>query len=310
MGAEMVPEIRPRSDLTPWPQPCSMPPQRYRTLGYFLPTSPDRPPASPLASPKTHGPFLPVKERGSRFYSPETGRWINREPVGSPAFNLYFAFQNRPTVIVDRDGKDNVCPPDQNLCCGVCENSCSGACPPPNPAPKPPPSGSCRAILMCKPVAIVAWHCWIVIERSNGSQFACRAGPASKKYGVNGHPPGCCPCDNVWGTIITECGNFGPGFPDYGASGTRPIVIAEGPDVCNAQRCLTKQMGQIENACYRYSETGPNCNTGLYHGLVKCGLPANLPSGVVTPGFNDFYPNDYTCSRPPAVLTPQTGFLP
>ena len=51
-------------------------------MGYFLTTLPARPPPQPLASPKTHVPGSPVKERGHRFYSPGLGRWVSRDPLG------------------------------------------------------------------------------------------------------------------------------------------------------------------------------------------------------------------------------------
>lgn len=51
-------------------------------MGYYLTTEPENAvPAKSFASPKTHTPLSPVKERGLRFYQPETGRWISRDPI-------------------------------------------------------------------------------------------------------------------------------------------------------------------------------------------------------------------------------------
>jgi len=56
-------------------------------MGYFLTAEPENAaPANSLASPKTHVPFPPVKERGRRFYSPEVGRWLSRDPIGEKAW--------------------------------------------------------------------------------------------------------------------------------------------------------------------------------------------------------------------------------
>jgi len=50
-------------------------------MGYFLSTSPDRPPTQPYVDPKTHTPLPQVQERGLRCYSPGLGRWVSRDPV-------------------------------------------------------------------------------------------------------------------------------------------------------------------------------------------------------------------------------------
>jgi len=55
-------------------------------MGYFLITLPDRSPTRPLVDPKTHTPLLPVKERGLRYYNPEAGRWMSRDPVEEEGF--------------------------------------------------------------------------------------------------------------------------------------------------------------------------------------------------------------------------------
>ena len=51
-------------------------------MGYFLKTSPENAvPGKSWGMPKTHTPVSPVKERGARFYNPEIGRWLSRDPV-------------------------------------------------------------------------------------------------------------------------------------------------------------------------------------------------------------------------------------
>ena len=59
-------------------------------MGYYLTISPDRPPARPLATPKTHTPASQVQERGHRYYSPGLGRWANRDPIYEPGFERGF----------------------------------------------------------------------------------------------------------------------------------------------------------------------------------------------------------------------------
>ncbi len=58
-------------------------------MGYFLTTSPETavPPKS-WATPKTHTPASPVKERGRRYYQSETGRWMARDPIAELAFRV------------------------------------------------------------------------------------------------------------------------------------------------------------------------------------------------------------------------------
>jgi RHS repeat-associated protein len=58
-------------------------------MGYFLTSDAENAaPGNSLASPKTHTPLSRVEERGLRFYSPEVGRWINRDPIQEEAFWL------------------------------------------------------------------------------------------------------------------------------------------------------------------------------------------------------------------------------
>lgn len=52
-------------------------------MGYFLTIEPKSAvPAKFCATPKTHVPGSLVKERGYRYYLPETGRWLSRDPIG------------------------------------------------------------------------------------------------------------------------------------------------------------------------------------------------------------------------------------
>ena len=56
-------------------------------MGYFLTTEPETAvPANSRLSPKTHTPASPVKERGHRYFQPEIGRWLSRDPIGEVAF--------------------------------------------------------------------------------------------------------------------------------------------------------------------------------------------------------------------------------
>jgi len=50
-------------------------------MGYFLTYEPENaPPLAVLASPKTHTPGARVSNLGYRFYSPNLGRWLSRDP--------------------------------------------------------------------------------------------------------------------------------------------------------------------------------------------------------------------------------------
>lgn len=74
-------------------------------MGYFLTTSPDGPLVRRLAQPKTHTPFSPVKERGLRFYSPETGRWLSKDRIGEMGGrNVYAFLLNCPADDYDAQG--------------------------------------------------------------------------------------------------------------------------------------------------------------------------------------------------------------
>ena len=75
-------------------------------MAYSLTGASDPPPSRPFASPKTHTPFSPVKERGLRYYSPETGKWVSRDPMGEEGGAHVYAFViNRPADLVDPDGR-------------------------------------------------------------------------------------------------------------------------------------------------------------------------------------------------------------
>jgi len=50
-------------------------------MGYYYTSEPEAAPGViSCASPKTHTPGSPVKERGHRYYSPSIGRWTARDP--------------------------------------------------------------------------------------------------------------------------------------------------------------------------------------------------------------------------------------
>ena len=52
-------------------------------MGYYYTSEPEAAPGVvSCASPKTHTPGSPVKERGHRYYMPEVGRWTSRDPIG------------------------------------------------------------------------------------------------------------------------------------------------------------------------------------------------------------------------------------
>jgi len=75
-------------------------------MGYYLTTEPEAavPPKS-WATPKTHVPGSRVKERGLRFYMPEIGRWLSRDPIKSGVRNFYAFADNDTFDLVDPDGR-------------------------------------------------------------------------------------------------------------------------------------------------------------------------------------------------------------
>jgi hypothetical protein len=74
-------------------------------MGYFLTDLPKLPPAEPDVRPKTHTPFPRVKDRGRRFYSPNLGRWTNRDPSEERGGrNLSLFVLNAPTRWIDSLG--------------------------------------------------------------------------------------------------------------------------------------------------------------------------------------------------------------
>ena len=75
-------------------------------MGYFLTTEPETAvPANSRLSPKTHTPASPVKERGYRYYQPETGRWVSRDPIGvRSSRNTYTFVMNDALVLIDPFG--------------------------------------------------------------------------------------------------------------------------------------------------------------------------------------------------------------
>jgi RHS repeat-associated protein len=74
-------------------------------MGYHLTTSLARPSARTHATPKTHTPLPRLQERGLRFYSPQLGRWVSRDPIGEyGGKNIYGFIGNRPSDRVDMLG--------------------------------------------------------------------------------------------------------------------------------------------------------------------------------------------------------------
>jgi len=63
------------------------------------------PPFQPVPS-KTHTPGLPAQDRGLRFYNPQLGRWISRDPLGElGGRNLFLVVQNNLVNSVDPIGQ-------------------------------------------------------------------------------------------------------------------------------------------------------------------------------------------------------------
>ena len=72
-------------------------------MGYYYTAEPENtvPPKS-WATPKTHVPGSPVKERGHRYYSAESGRWVNRDPIEEEGgIHLYVFVLNSPVELLD-----------------------------------------------------------------------------------------------------------------------------------------------------------------------------------------------------------------
>ena len=77
-------------------------------MGYYYKTEPEAAPhAISFASPKTHTPGSPVKERGYRFYNPVIGRWVSRDPIAERGGkNMNCFVRNEPVKNKDRLGKN------------------------------------------------------------------------------------------------------------------------------------------------------------------------------------------------------------
>jgi len=72
-------------------------------MGYFLTAEPRRRVAAEsLVRPKTHTPGARVSNLGQRFYSPNLGRWLSRDPIGEEGGeNLYVFVSNDAINILD-----------------------------------------------------------------------------------------------------------------------------------------------------------------------------------------------------------------
>ena len=72
-------------------------------MGYFLTSAcRERVAGMSSAQPKTHTPFSRVKERGRRYYSPNLGRWLSRDPIGARGGrNLYSFVKNASVNLTD-----------------------------------------------------------------------------------------------------------------------------------------------------------------------------------------------------------------
>ena len=54
-------------------------------------------------SPKPHTRATAMQGTGLRFYEPSLGRWMNRDPIGSPGRTLYAFLANNPTRLTDAE---------------------------------------------------------------------------------------------------------------------------------------------------------------------------------------------------------------
>ena len=72
-------------------------------MGYYYKAEPENAvPAKSWATPKTHVPGSPVKERGHRYFNPEVGRWASRDPIGeNGGLNLLAFVLNDPMDSID-----------------------------------------------------------------------------------------------------------------------------------------------------------------------------------------------------------------
>jgi len=112
-------------------------------MGYYYTSEPESAPrVISCASLKTHVPASPVKERGHRFYSPEVGRWLSRDPIGEyGGWNLVVFVANDSVGHFDLLGE--VMPADGGIFPGGPYNGpwpTPGFPWPPNPQPTPTPS--------------------------------------------------------------------------------------------------------------------------------------------------------------------------
>ena len=76
-------------------------------MGYYYKADPENAVSqNSCASPKTHTPDPPVKERGHRYFSPELARWVSRDPIEERGgISLYCFVANRVPNCVDADGR-------------------------------------------------------------------------------------------------------------------------------------------------------------------------------------------------------------
>jgi len=65
-------------------------------MGYYYTSEPESAPrVISCASLKTHTPDSRVKERGHRYYFPEVGRWLSKDPIEEEGGdNLYAVVYN------------------------------------------------------------------------------------------------------------------------------------------------------------------------------------------------------------------------
>ena len=84
-------------------------------MGYYTSEPEAAPRVISCASPKTHTPASPVKERGHRFYSPGLGRWSSRDPIGEKGGKNQYGFVRNRTL----DYRDPIGLIGQCCCCSA-----------------------------------------------------------------------------------------------------------------------------------------------------------------------------------------------
>jgi RHS repeat-associated protein len=225
----------------------------------------------------------------ARFYAPQLGRFVSRDPIGYTSGLHYYAYVgDGPIRSVDPLGLN----PQEGSITAPPESDNSGISPGPGsglggwpPAPSKSAPGKCE-LWLCQSNVLggAATHSFTLIYVPGEGWVVFRGGPTND--------------EKPWGDLQCSTARYGPGAPDYPGIGN-PTKITCNPHFvsCNSpdhlRRCFDEVCDRINRGKIPYlpvplpvpGKTGGNCHTttSWLYGVCLGGPLPTLPNPLKLP---------------------------